>query len=215
MHNRIFIYNIIYVLIHILCYVVFITKMFEIKQNELCTHVCIIIRGRTSTALFYSRQANFWSKIILHFWTMCKYQKPLWYGGILHFKKICQCCQKGNVFHSHLPLNFQPPDPHPNSHPKYPIFVRELLRRTFEKSFISNNFQLPKNPQSHRITLKSHPKIIKSQIKPTHSRTKSNNPVITTKTHTTPPSHHTPNHHKNKAKTHINALTQYAKTSLL
>ena len=44
-YNRIFIYNIIYVLIHILCYVVFITKMFEIKQNELNTHVCIICPG--------------------------------------------------------------------------------------------------------------------------------------------------------------------------
>ena len=33
-----------------------------------------------------------------------------------------------------------------NFHPKYPKIVRELLRRTFEKSFIFNNFQLPKNP---------------------------------------------------------------------
>ena len=76
-YNRIFIYNIIYVLIHILCYVVFITKMFEIKQNELNPHVCIIIRGRISTALFYPRQANFLIKNILHFWTMCNFQKPL------------------------------------------------------------------------------------------------------------------------------------------
>ena len=37
-----------------------------------------------------------------------------------------------------------------------------------------------KIPQSHRITLKSHSKITKSQIKSTHSRTKSNNPTITT-----------------------------------
>lgn len=41
-YNRFFIYNIIYVIKHILCYVVFITKMLEIKQNELNTHVCII-----------------------------------------------------------------------------------------------------------------------------------------------------------------------------
>ena len=45
MYDRFFIYNIIYVLIHILCYVVFITKMFEIKQNELNAHVCIIYPG--------------------------------------------------------------------------------------------------------------------------------------------------------------------------
>lgn len=76
-------------------------------------------------------------------------------------------------------------------------------------------FSSLKIPQSHRITLKSHPKIAKSQIKPTHSRTKSNNPIIIAKTHTTPPYHHTSNQHKNKAKTHIKALTQYAKTSLL
>lgn len=76
-------------------------------------------------------------------------------------------------------------------------------------------FSSLKIPQFHRITLKSHLKIIKSQIKSTHSRTKSNNPIITTKTHTTPPSRHTPNHHKNKAKTHSKALTQYTKTSLL
>ena len=79
----------------------------------------------------------------------------------------------------------------------------------------STTFSSLKIPQSHRITLKSHPKITKSQIKSNHSRTKSNNPTPTTKIHTTPPSHHTPNHHKNKAKTHIKALTQYAKTSLL
>lgn len=110
---------------------------------------------------------------------------------------------------------FNLPIPTPNSHPKYPIFIRELLRRTFEKSFISNNFQLPKNPQFHRITLKSYPKITKPQVKSTHSRTKTSNPTPTTKIHTTPPSHHTPNQHKNKAKTHTKALTQYAKTSLL
>ena len=76
-------------------------------------------------------------------------------------------------------------------------------------------FSSLKIPQFHRITLKSHSKITKTQIKSTHSRTKSNNPTPTTKTHTTPPSHHTSNQHKNKAKTHIKALTQYTKTSLL
>lgn len=133
MHNRIFIYNIIYVLIHILCYVVFITKMFEIKQNELCTHVCIIYPELTSTTLFLSVKPDFLIKNILHFWTMCKYQKPLWYGGILHFKKICQCCQKGNVFYSHPPLNFQPPDHFPKL-PKIP----------------------PKIPKNHSITTSTH-----------------------------------------------------------
>lgn len=79
-------------------------------------------------------------------------------------------------------------------------------------STISSSLKIP---QFHRITLKSHPKITKSQIKSTHSRTKSNNPIPTTKIHTTPPSHHASNQHKNKAKTHTKALTQYAKISLL
>lgn len=94
----------------------------------------------------------------------------------------------------------------------HPIFnlrplssITQIPTQNTKKSF-ENYFDAPsksplfptifsslKIPQSHRITLKSHPKIAKSQIKPTHSRTKSNNPVITTKTHTTPPSRHTPN----------------------
>ena len=124
MYNRIFIYNTIYVLIHILCYVVFITKMFEIKQNELIRIYTynlrsIQVRGRTSTALFYPGQVNFLIKNILHFWTMCNFKKALITGGILHFKKIRPSCQKGNVFHSHLPLKFQPPDHFPQS-PKIP-----------------------------------------------------------------------------------------------
>ena len=149
---------------------------------------------------------------------MCNFKNPYNPGVFYISKKSALAARRGMcstlTYHPifNLPttsLNYQ------KSHPKHPKIVRKLLRCTFEKSFISNNFQLPKNPQSHRITLKSHPKIIKSQIKPTHSRTKSNNPVITTKIHTTPPSHHTPNQHKNKAKTHTKALTQYAKTSLL
>ena len=79
-------------------------------------------------------------------------------------------------------------------------------------STISNSLKIPQSP---RIITKSHPKITKPQVKSTHSRTKTNNPIPTTKIHTTPPSHHTSNQHKNKAKTHIKALTQYAKTSLL
>ena len=82
MYNKIFIYNIIYVLIHILCYVVFITKMFEIKQNELIRIYTynlrsIQVRGRHPQPYFLSRQANFLIKNILHFWTICNFQKPL------------------------------------------------------------------------------------------------------------------------------------------
>ena len=148
-----------------------------------------------------------------------QFSKTLYNTGVFYIsKKSALAARRGMcsapTYHSNSNLPTTSLN-HPNSHPKYPIFIRELLRRTFEKSFISNNFQLPKNPQSHRIILKSHSKFTKSQVKSTHSRTKSNNPIITTKTHTTPPSHHTSNQHKNKAKTHIKALTQYTKTSLL
>ena len=123
------------------------------------------------------------------------------------------------MFHSHLPLKFQPPDHFPQSPNPPPPNTQKSFENYFDapskSPLFPTTFSSLKIPQSHRITLKPHPKITKNQIKSTHSRTKSNNPTPTTKTHTTPPSHHTPNQHKNKAKTHIKALTQYAKTSLL
>lgn len=166
-----------------------------------------------------SSKNQFFIPKIFYTFGQCVITETLYNPGVFYIsRKSALATRRGMcstlTYHSifNLPttsLNYQ------KSYPKYPIFVRELLRRTFEKSFISNNFQLPKNPQSHRITLKSHPKITKPQIKSTHSRTKSNNPIPTTKIHTTPPSHHTSNQHKNKAKPHIKALTQYTKTSLL
>ena len=58
MYNRFFIYNINYVIKHILCYVVFITKMFEIKQNELNTHVCIICPGAGHPQPYFLSQTS-------------------------------------------------------------------------------------------------------------------------------------------------------------
>lgn len=116
-------------------------------------------------------------------------------------------------------LNFQPPDHFPQS----PQISTQNTQKSFENYFdapsksplFPTTFSSLKIPPSHRITLKSHSKITKPQVKSTHSRTKSNNPIPTTKIHTNPPSHYTSNQHKNKAKTHIKALTQYTKTSLL
>lgn len=123
------------------------------------------------------------------------------------------------MFHSHLPLKFQPPDHFPQSPHPPPQNTQKSFENYFDApsksplfSTISSSLKIPQSP---RITLKSHPKITKPQIKSTHSRTKSNNPTPTTKTHTIPPSHHIPNQHKNKAKTHTKALTPYTKTSLL
>ena len=108
-----FIYNIIYVIKHILCYVVFITKMLEIKQNELNTHMCIIYPGLDINSPILSQTSQFFDQNYFTLLDNVQLQKALITGGILHFKKIRPGCQKGNVFHSHLPLNFQPPDHFP------------------------------------------------------------------------------------------------------
>ena len=47
---------------HILCYVVFITKMFEIKQNELYIHVCIIYPGWHPQPYFLSQTSQFFDQ---------------------------------------------------------------------------------------------------------------------------------------------------------
>lgn len=57
-------------------------NLLEIKQNEpirINTYNLrsIQARGRISTALFLSQTSQFYPKNILHFWTMCNFQKPL------------------------------------------------------------------------------------------------------------------------------------------
>lgn len=105
-------------------------------------------------------------------------------GGILHFQIIRPSCQKGNVFHSHLPLKFQPPDHFPQSPHPPPKIPKKSFENYFDppskSPLFPTTFSSLKIPQSHRITLKSHPKFTKSQVKSTHSRTKTNNPPPTT-----------------------------------
>lgn len=124
MHNRIFIYNIIYVLMHILCYVVFITKMFEIKQNELNTHMCIIYPGggRTSTALFFIRKARFCPKSNLHFWTMCNFQKPFITRGYFTFPKNPPWLPEGECVPLSPTTQFSTSRSPPKFPPKIPNF---------------------------------------------------------------------------------------------
>ena len=45
-----------------MCYVVFITKMFEIKQNELNIHVCIIYPGPDINSPILSQTSQFLSQ---------------------------------------------------------------------------------------------------------------------------------------------------------
>lgn len=127
-------------------------NLFEIKQNELIRINMYNLRsiqawGRISTALFYSRQVNFLIKNILHFWTMCNCKKTLITPRVFYIsKKSALVVRRGMCSTLTYHSNFNLPTTslnHPILHPKYPKIIRELLRRTFEKSFISNNFQLP------------------------------------------------------------------------
>ena len=118
----------------------------------------IQVRGRISTALFYSRQVNFIPKIFYTF-GQCVIAENLYNPGVFYISRKSALAARGGMcstltYHS----NFNLPTTslnHQNPTPKYPKIVRELLRRTFEKSFISNNFQLPKNPSIPS----NHPKI--------------------------------------------------------
>lgn len=144
--------------------------------------MCVLfIRGRTSTALFYPRQANFLIKNILHFWTMCNFQKPLIIRGYFTFSKNPPWLPEGEC----VPLT--PTTQISTS--RSPPLITKIPPQNTKKSF-ENYFAAPsksplfstisiflKIPQFHRITLKSHSKITKPQVKSTHSRTKSNNPI--------------------------------------
>ena len=134
-------------------------NLFEIKQNELNTHVCIIYLGRSDIHIpIFVRQDRFWSKIFYTFGQCVIFKNPYNPGVFYISKKSAlaarrgMCSTQASHSNSNLPttsLNYQ------KSHPKYPKIARELLRRTFEKSFIFNQLQLPKNPPIPS----NHPKI--------------------------------------------------------
>ena len=163
-------------------------NLLEIKQNELIrinTYNLRSIQVRpdiNSPVLFQTSQFLFQKYFTLL--DNVQFSKTLITRGILHFQKIRPSCQKGNVFHSHLPLKFQPPDHFPQSPHPPPQNTQKSFDNYFDapskSPLFPTTFSSLKIPQSHRITLKSHPKITKSQIKLTHSRTKSNNPIPTT-----------------------------------
>lgn len=135
MHNRIFIYNIIYVLIHILCYVVFITKMLEIKQNELNTHMCIIYLGRADiySPIFYPRQVNFLIKNISHFWTMCNSRNP-YNPGYFTYPKNPPWLPEGECVPLRRPTQFSTSRPLPS--------ITQIPTQNTSKSF-ENHFDAP------------------------------------------------------------------------
>ena len=150
-------------------------------------HMCVLfIRGRTSTALFYSKQANFIPKIFYTFGQCVIFKNP-YNPGYFTFPKNPPWLPEGEC----VPLTPTTQFSTSRSPPKFPP---QNTQKSFESYFdtpsksplFPTTFSSLKIPQSHRITLKSHPKITKPQIKSTHSRTKSNNPIPTTKIHITP-----------------------------
>ena len=122
-YNSFFIYNIIYVIKHILCYVIFITKMFEIKQNELNAHVCIIYPGPDINSPILSQTSQFLSqKITLHFFTMCNFQKPFITRGYFTFPKNPPWLPEGECVPLPPTTQISPSRSPPKFPPKTPNF---------------------------------------------------------------------------------------------
>lgn len=101
-------------------------NLFEIKQNELCTHVCIIYPGLTSTTLFLSVKPDFLIKNNLHFWTMCKIQKPLITRGYFTYPKNPPWLPEGEC----VPLSPITQFSTSRSPPKFPPKIPNFRSRT-------------------------------------------------------------------------------------
>ena len=111
---------------------------------------------------FLSIYPRYPQKIILKsccIFGQCVITETLYNPGVFYiFKKSVLAARRGMCSTLTYHSNFKLPTTslnHPILHPKYPKIIRKLLRRTFEKSFIFNHFQLPKNPPIPS----NHPKI--------------------------------------------------------
>ena len=164
-------------------------NLFEIKQNELIrinmyNLRSIQARGRISTALFYSRQVNFLSQKYFTLLDNVQFSKTLITPGYFTFPEKAPWLPEGECVPLRHPTQISTSRPLPSITPS----STQNTQKSFENHFdvpsksplFPTTFSSLKIPQSHRITLKSHPKITKSQVKSTHSRTKSNNPPPTT-----------------------------------
>ena len=156
-----------------------------LKSNKTnLIHMCVLfIRGRTSTALFYPRQANFYPKNILHFWTMCNSKNPYNPRVFYISRKSALAARRGMCStHTYHPIFNLPTTSlnHQKSHQNTQKSFENCFDAPSKSPLFSTISSFLKIPQSHRITQKSHPKITKPQIKSTHSRTKTNNPIPTT-----------------------------------
>lgn len=122
--------------------------------NNIQTYQSQSAPGQAIAVPVLSSKINFYPKNILHFWTMCNSRNPYNRGYFTYYFSLQLA-----VTNECVPLSPTTQFSTSRSPPKFPLkylkIIRELLRRTFEKSFIFNNFQLPKNP-----TIPSnHPKI--------------------------------------------------------
>ena len=135
------------------------------KSNKTNLYTCVYyLSGAGYQQLcFYPRQYNFIPKIFYTF-GQCAITKSPYNWGYFTFQKNPPWLPEGECVPLSPTTQISTSRPLPlitqNFHPKYPKIIRKSLRRTFEKSFISNNFQLPKNtpiPSNHpKIPPKNH-----------------------------------------------------------
>ena len=131
--------------------------------------------------LFISSRQLFYPKKLRCTFSQCANIKISYGMGVFYIlKKSALAARRGMcstlTYHSifNLPIPIQIPT--------------QNTQKSFENYFdapsksplFPTTFSSLKIPQSHRITPKSHSKITKPQVKSTHSRTKTNNPIITT-----------------------------------
>lgn len=98
--------------------------------NKLNTHIGILVLvrplGRQSQYLFYPRQVNFYPKNILHFWTMCNFQKPFITRGYFTFPKNPPWLPEGEC----VPLSPTTQFSTSRSPPKFPLKIPQNHSRT-------------------------------------------------------------------------------------
>ena len=89
-------------------------NLFEIKQNELNTYVCIIYLGRAEIHIpIFVRQDRFWSKIFCTF-GQCVITKTPYNRGVFYiFRKTALAARRGMCSTHTYHLNFNLPIPTP------------------------------------------------------------------------------------------------------
>ena len=158
--------------------------MLEIKQNELYIHVCIIYPGPDINSPILSPDKLILSQKYFTLLDNVQFSKTLTTPGYFTFPENPPWLPEGECVPLSPTTQFSTSRPPPLITPSFPQNTQKSFENYFDapskSSLFPTTFGSLKIPQFHRITPKSHPKITKSQVKSTHSRTKTNNPIITT-----------------------------------